>query len=155
MPTKTLIWRIRIGDQLLDAVSVSVADRALVDFVGAERDGSCRDEKRCSGPGPSTEEPAPMGKRLAQLRRRRPEARPLAELSDFQPAKLSDFGPTLTVTSIAYRLRHRAIAELLAQVLVSLQADTCSSADQRDRVMARSRRGVQSPPPRAGISRAV
>lgn len=32
-------------------------------------------------------------------RTRRTDARPLAELSDFQPAEVSDFGPTLTVMS--------------------------------------------------------
>jgi len=33
-------------------------------------------------------------------RSRRPEARPLADLSDFQPAELSDFGPALTRRSL-------------------------------------------------------
>ena len=42
-------------------------------------------------------EPAPKPPAVALVRRsRRTEARPLAELSDFQPAEVSDFGPALT-----------------------------------------------------------
>src|SRR5687767_13600301 len=41
--------------------------------------------------------PAAVG---ALVRRpRRTEARPLAELSDFQPAEVSDFGPALTASA--------------------------------------------------------
>ena len=38
----------------------------------------------------------PRGAAALVRRARRPEARPLVDLSDFQPAKLSDFGPALT-----------------------------------------------------------
>src|SRR5262249_32188760 len=55
---------------------------------------------------------------------RRPEARPLADLSDFQPAELSDFGPALTLAITQAKLR---------AVLGTVQGSSLRSAHARVR----------------------
>ena len=60
--------------------------------------------RRCTRKTPSR----PPADAAPVRRWRRPEARPLADLSDFQPAEVSDFGPALTEITRSYTIHLRA-----------------------------------------------
>jgi hypothetical protein len=88
---------VRLGRWRRAAYPRTPADQAAAKSTSALMpiNGHCRRPR-----SPARIPPLLRRNACAQRRRRRPEARPLVDLSDFHPAEVSDFGPALTAFAV-------------------------------------------------------
>ena len=128
-PTKLDAYKAIIEARLaaypeLSAVRLLEEIRSAAIAIGSASTPSCG---KPSTPHATPTAPRAGGGALVR-RRRRPEARPLVDLSDFQPAELSDFGPALTAG------RERLGVSRSAPVARALRADLLPGGIGLDRL---------------------